>query len=71
IVFQGGNALGSLYAAVGASDLALAVETVVRRLAVEAPLALAAMIVVPAVVVLLIVLTGRRGGDSDGSEAAR
>ncbi len=65
IVFQGGNALGGLYAAVGVSDLALAVETTVRRLALEAPLALAAMIAVPALVVLGILVAGRRG------EAAR
>ncbi len=71
IVFQGGNALSGLYAAVGASDVALAVETAVRRVALEAPLALAAMIVVPVLVVLGLLIAGRRGDDSDDPDASK
>ena len=67
IVFQGGNALGGIYAAIGASDLALAIETTVRRLATDAPLVLAAIVATPVALVLLLV--SRRGGRPDAPEA--
>ena len=57
IVFQGSNALGGLYAALGASDLALQIESGVRDLAVQAPLVL--VLVVGAPVAGLIIATAR------------
>lgn len=47
IAFQGGNAFGGLYQTLGASDLALQIESGVRRLAERSPLALVAMVVLP------------------------
>ncbi len=69
IVFQGGNALGGLYASLGAADLALAIETSVREIATEAPLVLAAVILAPIAAILLAILAGRRGHDPDLPEA--
>ncbi|CAN5488765.1 hypothetical protein BH20CHL7_BH20CHL7_09850 [soil metagenome] len=62
IVFQGGNALGGIYAALGASDLALEIETTVRRLATDAPLVLAAIVATPVALTLVLLLWLRRGG---------
>jgi hypothetical protein len=71
IVFQGGNALGGLYASIGASDLALGIESTVRRLATEAPVALAALIAVPVMLVLALLLGSRRHqrADADSERA--
>jgi cytochrome c biogenesis protein CcdA len=60
IVFQGGNALGGLYETVGAADLALAVESAVRRLALGAPLALVAIVVLPLALVAGLAVRSRR-----------
>ena len=68
IVFQGGNALGGVYAALGASDLALAIETAVRDLATDSPLALAAIVAAPVALVLVLLLASRRGGRPDALE---
>jgi cytochrome c biogenesis protein CcdA len=63
IAFQGGNALGSAYEALGAADLALRIESGVRDLATDAPLALVALVGVPVVlVVAAAVRAGRRTG---------
>ncbi len=71
IVFQGGNALGGLYESLGAADLALMVESGVRKLATDAPLALATIVLAPiALVVLLLVIT-RRAGPADGTAVRR
>ncbi|MEX1171658.1 MAG: cytochrome c biogenesis CcdA family protein [Chloroflexota bacterium] len=68
IVFQGGNALGGIYAALGASDLALAIETTVRRLATDTPLVLAAIVATPVALVLVLLLWSRRSGRPDAPE---
>ena len=68
IVFQGGNALGGVYAALGASDLALAIETAVRDLATDSPLALAAIVAAPVVLILVLLLASRRGGRPNAPE---
>ena len=69
IAFQGGNALGGIYAALGASDLALTIESAVRALATDAPLALAAVVAVPVIVILVLLLATRRNRRSDATEA--
>ena len=66
--FQGGNALGGVYAALGASDLALAIETAVRDLATDSPLALAAIVAAPVVLILVLLLASRRGGRPNAPE---
>jgi len=57
IAFQGSNALGGLYADLGAADLSLSIEAGIRDLAERAPLVLVAAVAVP--LGLAIVLTGR------------
>ena len=71
IVFQGGNALGGVYDALGASDVALAIETAVGDLATDAPVVLAAIVAAPVALVLALLLAARRGGRPDASEAQR
>jgi cytochrome c biogenesis protein CcdA len=61
IMFQGGNALGGIYAALGAADLALAIETRVRELATDAPLALVTIVAAPLILVLVLLNASRRG----------
>lgn len=61
IAFQGGNALGGLYAAVGAADLSLRIETAVRDVATHAPWLLAALVLGPVAVTGVIVGTRGRG----------
>ncbi|MEO8468856.1 MAG: cytochrome c biogenesis protein CcdA, partial [Chloroflexota bacterium] len=56
IAFQGGNALGGLYAAVGASEVSLRIEVAVRNLASQSPWLLAAMVVVPGAGLVLAVV---------------
>lgn len=60
IAFQGGNALGALYEAFGAADLALRVEAGVRGLATDAPLILLALVAVPVSLVVAVALRSRR-----------
>jgi len=50
IAFQGGNAFGAAYDALGAADLALGIETRVHDLAVRAPLLLVTLVGVPVAV---------------------
>ena len=61
-MFQGGNALSAAYAAVGASDLGVGLETTVGAAvsAVPGPVLLA----VSAMVVLVVWLAARRGSRS-------
>jgi cytochrome c biogenesis protein CcdA len=68
IVFQGGNALGGVYAALGASDLALTIESSVRALATDAPLALAAIVALPVLVILVLLLASRRSERPEATE---
>ena len=64
IVFQGSNALSGLYAALGAPDLALQIESGVRDLAVQAPLVLVLVVGVPvAGLVIAAARTLRRPDD--------
>jgi cytochrome c biogenesis protein CcdA len=56
IAFQGSNALSGLYQALGASDLALAVEGAVRDLAERAPALLVALVGVPVVGAIILVV---------------
>ena len=60
IAFQGGNALGSIYEAVGAADVALQLESRVRDLATSAPLLLAALVVLPVAAVAAVAIRVRR-----------
>ncbi len=60
IAFQGGNALGSIYEAVGAADVALQIESSVRDLATRAPLLLAALVVLPITALAAIAIRVRR-----------
>lgn len=63
IAFQGGNALGGLYEALGAADLALRAESAVRDLATQAPLVLVLAVAVPAALVVAVsVRASRRRG---------
>jgi cytochrome c biogenesis protein CcdA len=57
IVFQGSNALGGLYAALGAADLALSIESAVHDLAERTPLLLVAIVGLP--IVVLVTIAGR------------
>ncbi len=61
IAFQGGNALGSVYETLGAADVALRIESAVRDLAVNAPLVLVALVIIPVVVVVALVRRAGRG----------
>jgi len=56
IAFQGSNALSGLYQALGASDLALAVESAVRDLAERAPALVVALVGVPVVGAIILVV---------------
>jgi cytochrome c biogenesis protein CcdA len=56
IAFQGSNALSGLYQALGASDLALAVEDAVRDLAERAPALLVALVGVPVGAAIILAL---------------
>jgi hypothetical protein len=67
MAFQGGNAFGAAYDALGAADLALAIETWVRDLAIRAPLLLVTVVGVPvAVGVMVAVRAGRRARAAHG-----
>lgn len=71
VLFQGSNALSGVYEALGASDLALRIETGVRDLAVRAPLVLVLIIGLPvsAVVVTTVrVLRRQDGGTAEPGE---
>ena len=70
IVFEGSNALGGLYQAAGAADLALSIETGVADLAARSPLVLLALVGVPVVAFFAIVIRARRGGDEPSAEVA-
>ena len=61
IAFQGSNALGGLYAAVGASDLAFRLEAVIDSAAREAPLILTGVVVLLVATPLLLWHARRRG----------
>ena len=50
VVFQGGNALAGAYEALGAADLAVAIESKVRETAIDAPGLLVAAVFGPATV---------------------
>ena len=67
VAFQGGNAFGGVYAALRAADLALQIETGVRSLAEGSPLLLAAIVVIPIVVIGLLAMRSRRATPSDRS----
>jgi cytochrome c biogenesis protein CcdA len=68
IAFEGGNALGSIYEAFGAADLALQLELAVRELATDAPILLAAIVVLPVVVAgSLAIRFGRRQSSGRGT----
>jgi len=67
VAFQGGNAFGGVYAALGAADLALQIESGVRSLAEGSPLLLAAIVVIPLVVIGLLAMRSRRATPSDRS----
>jgi cytochrome c biogenesis protein CcdA len=69
IVFQGGNALGGLYDAVGAADLALWIETGVRQLAERTPVLLVALVTLPVIGVVALAARTRRAGLESGTEA--
>lgn len=60
IAFQGGNALGAAYNAVGAADLALGIETWVRDVAIHAPLVLVTLVGVPVAIGVAIAVRGAR-----------
>lgn len=54
IVFQGSNALGGLYATLGAADLGLSIESAVHDLAERTPLLLIAIVGLPTIAVVVI-----------------
>ena len=62
IAFQGGNALGAAYDAVGAADVSLRIESAVRDLASSAPAALVAVVVVPVALLVALAARTRRAG---------
>jgi len=68
IVFQGSNALGGVYQALGASDLALSIESGVRDLAVRAPLALLLMVGAPLTAIVIVAARALRRGDDPSTE---
>ena len=67
IVFQGSNAFGGLYATLGASDLALQIESGVRDLAVQAPLVLVLVVGLP--VAGLVIAAARTFHQPDDPDA--
>jgi cytochrome c biogenesis protein CcdA len=60
IAFQGGNALGTIYEAAGAADVALQIESGVRDLATRAPVLLAALVVLPIIAMAAVAIRIRR-----------
>lgn len=68
IAFQGGNAFGTIYEAVGASDIALRIESGVRDLAERAPVVLVALVGIP--VVVIVALARRSRNETDGAAPA-
>ncbi|MES2209297.1 MAG: cytochrome c biogenesis CcdA family protein [Chloroflexota bacterium] len=60
IAFQGGNALSGLYESLGAPDIALEIESGVRRLAAQSPLILVALVVVPVIGLGVVAARSRR-----------
>ncbi|MEO7118888.1 MAG: cytochrome c biogenesis CcdA family protein [Candidatus Limnocylindrales bacterium] len=70
IVLQGGNALGGLYAALGAADTALSLETAVRRLSADAPLILASLIAAPFLLLLAVLRVSRRRRRAPGAKSS-
>ena len=60
IAFQGGNALGFAYEALGTADLALRIESAVRHLAGSAPLVLIAIVALPLAVLAAVVVRANR-----------
>ena len=58
IAFDGSNALGGLYAAVGVADLAQNLETGVANLAANSPLLLAVIVGVP--IAIFVIAVARR-----------
>ncbi|MEO8463320.1 MAG: cytochrome c biogenesis CcdA family protein [Chloroflexota bacterium] len=66
IAFQGGNALGGLYERFGAADVALQIESSVRRLATDAPMVLVGLVTIPVIVVGLLFIRTRRRADGKG-----
>jgi cytochrome c biogenesis protein CcdA len=70
IAFQGSNALGGLYAALGAAGLAQSVETAVADLAAQAPWLLVGLVGLPlAVVAIAAARSDRpRRGDAEGTD---
>ncbi|MFN8629248.1 MAG: cytochrome c biogenesis CcdA family protein [Chloroflexota bacterium] len=69
IAFQGSNALGGLYQALGLTGLATSVEDAVASLAASAPWVLAFVVAVPAAAILLLVVR-RPGSRPDGEREA-
>jgi len=70
IVFQGSNALGGVYAALGAADLAVTVESAIRDLAARAPLVLLLVVGAPLAGVLVVAVRARRRRDDRVAEPA-
>ncbi len=62
VAFQGGNALGSAYDALGAADLSLRIESAVHDLASQSPLILLAIVVAPVTLAVAVALRGSRRG---------
>jgi len=60
VAFQGGNALGAAYDALGAADLSLRIESGVRDLASSAPVTLVAIVALPIAVLVAIVVRVHR-----------
>lgn len=61
VAFQGGNALGAAYEALGAADLSLRIESAVRDLASSAPAMLVAIVVLPVGVLVAVAARSHRG----------
>lgn len=70
IVFQGSNALGGAYQALGASDLALSIEGGVHDLAARAPLALLLVVGTPVAALLVVAARALRRRDDHAGEPA-
>jgi cytochrome c biogenesis protein CcdA len=66
VAFQGSNALGGVYAALGLSDIGASAEAAVAGLATSAPAALALAVATP--VALVVLLTRRRVPAGAGDE---
>ena len=60
VAFQGGNALGAAYDALGAADLSLRIESAVRDLASSAPVTLVAIVALPIAILLAIAVRAHR-----------